>query len=380
MQQRGTFSLKGFLSRDVVAYLNINFFTASLRNKVDFFLIELADINIVSTAQKLDADHVFIDSAVVHISASEDRIADAAVTQIELFGAFKILLATNIVSFHIIEHKGVAQILDILADGYVVGRGIVCRQQLTNLVGRSQIADIVHQELTQPLQYQSIGQSVFLHQISGDDGFIDFFDIVCSVLFGSVGVGACQTTLDRIIIKELILVANIIKILAILLETERQHMNFNVASGKQRCQICAQQESVGAGHINIVFALGVKAVDRQLKLGAHLHFIHKQIVCFTGLIAFLHIGVQRMVFLDFFIGQIHEVNEDNIDVFKIAFQVLNIRLHQLGFTGSADACDDLDVGSTVQFNDSIEIFCSRNCFHRVTRFQKLKIFHFSKSC
>ena len=85
-----------------------------------------------------------------------------------------------------------------------------------------------------------------------------------------------------------------------------------------------------------------------------------------------------MVFLDFFIRQIHEVNEDNIDIFKMAFQILNIRLHQLGLTGSANARDDFDVRSAVQFNDSIEILCSRNCFHIVTRFQKLNFFHFSK--
>ena len=75
---------------------------------------------------------------------------------------------------------------------------------------------------------------------------------------------------------------------------------------------------------------------------------------------------------------INEVNEDDIDIFKMAFQILNIRLHQLGLTGSTNARDDLDVRSAIQFNDSIEIFCSRDCFHIVTRFQKLKFFHFSK--
>ena len=85
-----------------------------------------------------------------------------------------------------------------------------------------------------------------------------------------------------------------------------------------------------------------------------------------------------MVFLDFFIRQIHEVDEDNIDVFKIAFQIRNICLHQFGLTRSPNTCDDLDVRSAIQFNDSIEIFCSRDCFHIVTRFQKLKFFHFSK--
>jgi len=86
----------------------------------------------------------------------------------------------------------------------------------------------------------------------------------------------------------------------------------------------------------------------------------------------------RMNMERMFIRQIHEVDEDNIDVFKIAFQIRNIRLHQFGLTRSTNARDDLDVRSTIQFNDSIEIFCSRDCFHIVTRFQKLKFFHFSK--
>ena len=83
-----------------------------------------------------------------------------------------------------------------------------------------------------------------------------------------------------------------------------------------------------------------------------------------------------MGFPDFFIRQIHEVSEDHIDIFKMAFQVLNICLHQLGFARSTNTCDNLDVGSTVQLNDSVEIFCSCDCFHLVTHFQKLKFFLF----
>ena len=74
----------------------------------------------------------------------------------------------------------------------------------------------------------------------------------------------------------------------------------------------------------------------------------------------------------------HETNEDDIDIFKMAFQVLNICLHQLGFARSTNTCDNLDVGSTVQLNDPVEIFCSCDCFHIVTHFQKLKKIHFLK--
>ena len=60
LKQRRVFSLKCLLPGNVVADLNINLLAASLGNKVDFLLIELADINIVSTAKKLDANDVFI--------------------------------------------------------------------------------------------------------------------------------------------------------------------------------------------------------------------------------------------------------------------------------------------------------------------------------
>ena len=152
LQQWRIFSFKGFLPGDIVADLNIDFLTAFLGYKINFFLIQLSNINIVTTAQKFDADHIFINSAVIHISAAQDCITNPRITQIEFLGAFQILLATNIISLNIIENKSVAQIFDIFAHRYVTCRYIIRIQKLTDLVRRSQIADIVHQELAQSLQ------------------------------------------------------------------------------------------------------------------------------------------------------------------------------------------------------------------------------------
>ena len=60
LKERRAFSLKCLLPGNVVADLNIKLLAASLSNKVDFLLIELADIDIVSTAKKLAANDVFI--------------------------------------------------------------------------------------------------------------------------------------------------------------------------------------------------------------------------------------------------------------------------------------------------------------------------------
>lgn len=77
-KQRRIFPLKGFLSGDIIAYLNINLFTASLCNKVDFLLIELAHINIISTAKQFNTNDILIYSAIVHVSAAEYCIADTS--------------------------------------------------------------------------------------------------------------------------------------------------------------------------------------------------------------------------------------------------------------------------------------------------------------
>ena len=68
LKQRRAFSLKCFLPGNIVADRNIKLLATSLSNKVDFLLIELADINIISTAKKLDAYDVFIYSAISSMS------------------------------------------------------------------------------------------------------------------------------------------------------------------------------------------------------------------------------------------------------------------------------------------------------------------------
>ena len=378
LKQRRTFPFKGFLSGDIIADLDIDFLAASLRYKVDFFLIQLSDIDIIATAQKLDADHVFIYSAVVHVSAAQDRIADAGVAQIELFRAFQIFLATDVVPLNVIENKGVAQILDISAHGNMAGGNIICFQQLADLVGRSQVADIVHEELAESLKHQCIRQRILLHQISGDNSFIDLFDIVRPVFFRTVSIGTGQTSLDGIVLKELISVGHIVVILAILPEAEGEHMDFNISPGKEGRQIGTQQKRIGAGYIDVVLTLGIEAVDCQLKLRAHLNLVHKEVIGFSRYIMPFYIGMEGVVFFDFLKLQIHEVDEDDVDIFAIRFQIFNICLHQLGLAGATNAGDDLDIRCAIQFDDSVEVMLSDNRFHMSTHFQKMIFFRVLK--
>src|SRR5699024_7889682 len=80
LKQRRAFSLKCFLPGDVVADMYINLFATSLSNKVDFLLIDLADIDIISTTKKLDTNNIIIYSAIVYSSAFQYCRSNTAVT------------------------------------------------------------------------------------------------------------------------------------------------------------------------------------------------------------------------------------------------------------------------------------------------------------
>ena len=148
LEQGRIFPLKGFLSGDVIAYLNIYLLTASLCNKVDFPLIELTHINIISTAKQFNTNDILIYSAIVHVSAAEYCITDTGITQIELLGAFQIFLPSNVITFNIIKHESIAQIFNVFANGYMIGSYFIRSQQTTHFIWRSQIADIIHQKFT----------------------------------------------------------------------------------------------------------------------------------------------------------------------------------------------------------------------------------------
>lgn len=102
--------------------LEYKFFRCPSEQQSQFPFIEFADIDIVSTSKKFDANDILINSAIVHISTSQNCVSNTAVTQIKFLRTFEIFPATNIVSFNIIKHKGITQILDVPAYGHMIGR------------------------------------------------------------------------------------------------------------------------------------------------------------------------------------------------------------------------------------------------------------------
>ena len=117
LKQGRNLTFKGLFIADVVRHLYINLLVALDGNKVDFFFVKHTDIDLVSSAEQLYGNHIFKDSAVVHILRAELGIAESVVAQIILIVAGKILLALNVISADFIKGEGIAQILNIRADG-----------------------------------------------------------------------------------------------------------------------------------------------------------------------------------------------------------------------------------------------------------------------
>ena len=85
---------------------------------------------------------------------------------------------------------------------------------------------------------------IFRYQITIDDRIIDIPDIVCPIPVSAVFIRTCQATLDHIVIKELRRILFVCIIATEFGKTEREDMDFNISSCKQRSQIRTEQEGI----------------------------------------------------------------------------------------------------------------------------------------
>lgn len=89
----------------------------------------------------------------------------------------QVLLPFDVVALRLIEDEGVAEVRDIAPDGDVVGGNPVGVEDVGDVVGRVEVAGIVHHVLGQPLQRGGVGQRELLDEVAREDGLIDIADV-----------------------------------------------------------------------------------------------------------------------------------------------------------------------------------------------------------
>lgn len=87
------------------------------------------------------------------------------------------LLPLDAVALRLIEDEGVAEVGDIAPNVDAVDGNPVGVEDVGNVVGRAEVAGIVHHVLGQPLQHGRIRKRELLNKVTREDGLVDVADV-----------------------------------------------------------------------------------------------------------------------------------------------------------------------------------------------------------
>ena len=176
-QKRRELPLERRFGADVVTYLDVDELRPPLCDEVDLLLVQLPDVGLVAPPHQLQEDRVLVHAAPVHVARPQDRIAHSRVAYVMLRLRAQVLLPLDVVALRLIEDEGVAEVGDVAPDGDVVGGNPVGVEHVGDVVGRVEVAGIVHHVLGQPLQHGGVGQRELLDEVAREDGLIDVADV-----------------------------------------------------------------------------------------------------------------------------------------------------------------------------------------------------------
>ena len=148
--------MEGIWTADIIRNLNIDFFITLDRHKINFFLIQHADIDFIFSAQQLYGNDVFQNSAVIQILRAELCVAEGMVAEIILVIRAQILFALDILSPDFVKGKRVAKVLQIVRYRLVIDLVMIIRQRVRYIASRRQIGDIIHQKINDPVHQNRV--------------------------------------------------------------------------------------------------------------------------------------------------------------------------------------------------------------------------------
>lgn len=109
-EERGNFTSEGFFFGKVGRNLDVDFFILSFGDEVDFFIVESANIDFVTAAEKFDSDDVLVGVAIIEVFGAEFGVFDAVVAEVILVLSAEIGFALNIITFNFVKGKSIAKI------------------------------------------------------------------------------------------------------------------------------------------------------------------------------------------------------------------------------------------------------------------------------
>ena len=103
-------AFEGFGVVEIIGDLDIDLLVEFFGDEVDFAISEGADVNLVATAEKLDGDDVFEDTAIVFILGAETGVFEGVVREVIFGVGGEVTQTLDIVALDAIESIGIAEI------------------------------------------------------------------------------------------------------------------------------------------------------------------------------------------------------------------------------------------------------------------------------
>ena len=288
-QKRRELPLERRFGADVIAHLDVDELRPPLRDEVDLLLVQLPDVSLVAPPHQLQEDRVLVHAAPVHVARPQDRIAHSRVACVMLRLRAQVLLPLDVAAPRLIEDEGVAEAGDVAPDGDVVGGNPVGVEYVGDVVGRAEVAGIVHHALGQPLQHGGVGQRELLDEVAREDGLIDVADVAVRLRDVIVIAGPGEPDEPVEVVVDGPLPAEVGTVFA---EAEREDVNLPVAPREQGRQIRAQEERVRSREVDIPSATCPRSLGFETRIVLKFQNRESNIAGIAILLAWIFRGVQ----------------------------------------------------------------------------------------
>ena len=176
-------SFHGGLIAHILCYLNIQGFTVSCCDKVNFPSAQLADARLVTVIEKLQLDNIFQHVSLIRVSVSLQIVSDTHINNIVLAARFEVFFPLDVIASAWVEQVRLAQCSYVCGHCVVGGLHLLRPQGSRHLVDGVLVSDVVCQEEGDSLkkfrtfELASVAPSVAFHDVADEYRVVKGFHV-----------------------------------------------------------------------------------------------------------------------------------------------------------------------------------------------------------
>ena len=163
--ERGEFACEGRFVSDGICNLEVAWNTILDCDEVNFSTVEYAHIDFPEAAMKFKVHDILKKMPEVFALGSNKSAAKASVGDIVFGGGFEVLPSSYVVAIHAVEKECLAEGVNVGVERGVRDGEPFVLEHPRDLVHRKQIADVVKEELDDPLERSGVAVAIAGHDV-----------------------------------------------------------------------------------------------------------------------------------------------------------------------------------------------------------------------